>query len=67
MAAAAPWIDGAQPVVLAATHLAALAALLRWTARLDSGDPAAVAVFYQRVWKLFFAEYVLVPAACLLG
>ena len=35
--------------------------------RLDLGDRAAITRFYMRVWLLFFAEYVIVATAYLLG
>jgi homogentisate phytyltransferase/homogentisate geranylgeranyltransferase len=60
-------IDEAQPVVLAAGHLAALALLLAWSRGVDPADPAGFTRFYMRVWKLFFCEYALVAAACLAG
>jgi homogentisate phytyltransferase/homogentisate geranylgeranyltransferase len=60
-------VDDAQPVVLAATHLAALALLWAWALELDHTDRAAFTRFYMRVWLLFFCEYVAVPVAVLLG
>jgi homogentisate phytyltransferase / homogentisate geranylgeranyltransferase len=60
-------LDGANGPLLAGAHLLALAALWVWAARVDPGDREAVTVFYQRVWKLFFLEYVIVAAAYLLG
>ncbi len=60
-------LDGVQPVVLAASHLAALALLLRWAHGVDPDDRAAFTGFYLRVWGLFFLEYLIVPAAVLLG
>ena len=60
-------LPGCQPVVLAATHLAALALMWRWSAAADPADPAGFTRFYMRVWKLFFLEYALLPLACLLG
>jgi hypothetical protein len=33
----------------------------------DPADPIAFAGFYQRVWQLFFAEYLVVTAAYLIG
>jgi homogentisate phytyltransferase / homogentisate geranylgeranyltransferase len=56
-----------QPVVLAVSHLAALAVLWRMRAATDPSDPASFTRFYMGVWKLFFLEYALVPLACLLG
>jgi homogentisate phytyltransferase/homogentisate geranylgeranyltransferase len=60
-------IDTAQPVVLAAGHLAALVVLLAWARGVDPADPADFTRFYMRVWKLFFLEYALVALACLAG
>jgi len=59
--------DGAQRGVLVATHLGALALLGIWALRTDPGDPARFTTFYMRVWVLFFGEYIIVPAAVLLG
>jgi homogentisate phytyltransferase/homogentisate geranylgeranyltransferase len=68
MAVAGPLLlDSLQPVVLAATHLAALALLWRMSAATDPLDPASFTTFYMRVWKLFFLEYALVPLAAVLG
>jgi len=68
MAVAGPLLlDGVQPVVLAATHLAAFALLLSWARRVDPHDRVAFTGFYLRVWGLFFLEYLVVPAAVLLG
>jgi homogentisate phytyltransferase / homogentisate geranylgeranyltransferase len=58
-------VDDAQPVVLAAGHLAALALLWRWARATDPADPARFTRFYMRVWLLLFAEYALVAAAVL--
>jgi homogentisate phytyltransferase / homogentisate geranylgeranyltransferase len=58
-------IPEAQPVVLAAGQLAALALLLGWARGADPDDPAVFTRFYMRVWKLFFLEYALVALACL--
>jgi homogentisate phytyltransferase / homogentisate geranylgeranyltransferase len=64
MAVAGPLLlHGASPALLAAGNVAGLAALWGWALRLHPADPRAVAVFYQRVWLLFFAEYALVAAA----
>ena len=60
-------IPEAQPVVLAAGHLAALGVLLAWARAADPADPAVFTRFYMRVWKLFFLEYGLVALACLAG
>jgi homogentisate phytyltransferase/homogentisate geranylgeranyltransferase len=60
-------LDDVAPGLLAGTHLAALALLWWWARDADVGDRDAFTRFYMRVWKLFFLEYVLVPAAVLLG
>jgi homogentisate phytyltransferase/homogentisate geranylgeranyltransferase len=57
-------VDGAQPVVLSATHLAALALLWAAARGVDSSDRARFTEFYLRVWQLFFLEYVIVPVSC---
>jgi homogentisate phytyltransferase/homogentisate geranylgeranyltransferase len=62
-----PLLPDANPVVLVAGHLGALALLLWWARRADPADPRAFTAFYMRVWVLFFLEYALVPAAVLLG
>jgi len=56
-------VDDAHPVVLAVGHLAALAVLLIWARRAFDDFTG----FYMRVWGLFFCEYLVVPAAVLLG
>jgi homogentisate phytyltransferase/homogentisate geranylgeranyltransferase len=60
-------LDGASPAVLVAGHLVGLATLWRWALRVDPADPVAFADFYQRVWQLFFCEYLLVPLAYVVG
>jgi homogentisate phytyltransferase/homogentisate geranylgeranyltransferase len=60
-------IPEADPFVLAAGHLAALALLLWWARGADPEDPGVFTRFYMRVWKLFFLEYALVALACLAG
>jgi homogentisate phytyltransferase / homogentisate geranylgeranyltransferase len=68
MAVAGPLLlDGADPLVLVVGHLLGVAALWRWALRVDPSDPVAFAGFYQRVWQLFFCEYLVVTAAYVLG
>jgi homogentisate phytyltransferase / homogentisate geranylgeranyltransferase len=68
MAVAGPLLlDGADPLVLIAGHVLGIAALWRWAVKVDPSDPVAFAGFYQRVWQLFFCEYVIVTTAYLLG
>ena len=68
MAVAGPLLlDGADPLVLIVGHVLGIAALWRWAVKVDPSDPVAFAGFYQRVWQLFFCEYLLVPLAYLVG
>jgi homogentisate phytyltransferase / homogentisate geranylgeranyltransferase len=68
MAVAGPLLlDGADPLVLIAGQVLGIAALWRWAVKVDPSDPVAFAGFYQRVWQLFFCEYVIVTTAYLLG
>jgi homogentisate phytyltransferase/homogentisate geranylgeranyltransferase len=68
MAIAGPLLlHEANPIALVAGHLLGVAALWRWALRVDPTDPVAFAGFYQRVWQLFFAEYLLVTAAYVVG
>lgn len=52
-----------QGLVLAAFQTGAVAWLWAGARHLDPRDTAGVTRFYQGVWKLFFAEYVVVPLA----
>jgi homogentisate phytyltransferase/homogentisate geranylgeranyltransferase len=64
MAVAGPLVlDDCNPLVLAVTHLGALAVLLRMAVRTDTRDPAAFTRFYMGIWKLFFLEYAFVALA----
>jgi homogentisate phytyltransferase/homogentisate geranylgeranyltransferase len=54
-------------VFLAVTHLVALSLMWFWSAKVDLEDKMEIALFYQFIWKLFFLEYIIFPAACLLG
>jgi homogentisate phytyltransferase/homogentisate geranylgeranyltransferase len=68
MAVAGPLlVSDASPWLLAVGHLACLAVLLALAARVDPGDPPGFTRFYMRVWALFFVEYLLVPAAVVVG
>ena len=60
-------IDGADPALLVAGHLAALAALWIAARGADPADPKKFTRFYLRVWLLFFLEYAIVPVSCLAG
>jgi homogentisate phytyltransferase/homogentisate geranylgeranyltransferase len=57
-------LESCQPLVLAVTHLGALAALLAMCRATGPGDFTR---FYMGVWRLFFLEYALVPLAVVLN
>ncbi len=61
------WLDDVQVAFLVLSHLAALALLWWWAREADVTHPPSFTRFYMRVWKLFFLEYLLVPAAVLLA
>lgn len=70
--ALAIFIPGVNPLVLISTHGILLISLwyVSFQVSLD-GDPApgrgmSYAQFYQFIWKLFFIEYLVFPAACLM-
>ena len=68
MAVAGPLlVDDANGPLLAITHVAAAVLLVTWARRLDLDDRTAFTAFYQRVWRLFFAEYVVMAIAVLIG
>lgn len=48
------------------THLAALTLMWFRSFSVDLEDKAAISGFYQFIWKLFFLEYLIFPAACIL-
>lgn len=55
------------PVWLVSSHLLVLIVLWWRSLRVDLHNKAEIARFYQFVWKLFFLEYLLFPAVCLLS
>ncbi len=52
---------------MALTHVVALGLMWFWSIKVDLEDKMQVAQFYQLIWKLFFLEYIIFPAACWLG
>jgi len=61
------WLHSVNPVFVGITHLVALG-LMWWRSQsVDLQDKSAIAQFYQFIWKLFFLEYLIFPAACLLA
>ncbi len=67
MALAGGWLSEVNSVFLVITHLVALGLMWYWSLQVDFQDKSATAHFYQLIWKLFFLEYLIFPAACLLA
>ncbi len=67
MALAGGWLSEVNSVFLVITHLVALGLMWYWSLQVDLQDKSATARFYQFIWKLFFLEYLIFPAACLLA
>lgn len=67
MALAGLGLESVNSTFLVSTHLLLLVLMWWRSLGLDLQDNTAIAQFYQFVWKLFFLEYLIFPAACLLG
>lgn len=52
---------------LITSHLLALSFLWLRSYKIDLQNKHEIARFYQFIWKLFFLEYLIFPAACLLS
>jgi len=61
------WLPSVNQVFLVITHLVALSLMWYWSLYVDLQDKSAITSFYQFIWKLFFFEYLIFPAACLLA
>lgn len=61
------WLSGVNTGFLVSTHLGLLGLLWWRSFQVDLQDLRAITSFYQFIWKLFFLEYLIFPAACLLG
>jgi homogentisate phytyltransferase / homogentisate geranylgeranyltransferase len=59
------WLSSVNSVFLGLTHTVALVLMWWQSLQVDFQDKAAIAGFYQFIWKLFFFEYLIFPAACL--
>lgn len=61
------WLSSSvNSLFLSITHLGLLG-VMWWRSRsVDLQDKIAIAQFYQFIWKLFFLEYLIFPAACFL-
>jgi homogentisate phytyltransferase/homogentisate geranylgeranyltransferase len=66
MILAGNWITGSQPEFLVISHLLLVIGMWWRSWLVDLSDRVAIARFYQFVWKLFFLEYLIFSAACLL-
>lgn len=65
--AAILYLASVNQVFLIGSHLIMLV-LMWWRSRnVDLHDRSAISQFYQFIWKLFFLEYLIFPAACLLN
>jgi homogentisate phytyltransferase / homogentisate geranylgeranyltransferase len=65
MVALSPGLTAVNRPFLIMSQLSLLG-LLWWRSRsVDLQDQRAIAQFYQFIWKLFFAEYLVFPLACL--
>jgi homogentisate phytyltransferase/homogentisate geranylgeranyltransferase len=60
-------VEGADPILLSVTHLAALALMFAAARGVDPSDRAGFTQLYLRVWQLFFLEYLIVPLCCVAG
>ena len=69
------WLPSVNPAFLVITHLVALGLMWWRSFKVDLQDKSAIATptpeaytqFYQFIWKLFFLEYLIFPAACLIS
>lgn len=61
------WLPQVNSVFLVITHLVLLGLMWWYSLKVDLEDQVAIASFYQFIWKLFFLEYLIFPAACLLA
>jgi homogentisate phytyltransferase/homogentisate geranylgeranyltransferase len=60
------WLPSVNSTFLVITHLVALGLMWWQSLQVDFQDKSAITQFYQFIWKLFFLEYLIFPAACLL-
>lgn len=66
MVVAGVWLQEVNSVFLVSTHLLLLGLMWWRSLKVDLQDKSAISSFYQFIWKLFFLEYLIFPAACLL-
>ena len=60
------WLNEINIVLFVSSHLILLGLLWWRSQNVDLEQKSAIADFYQFIWKLFFLEYLLFPAACFL-
>ncbi|MGF1540879.1 MAG: homogentisate phytyltransferase [Pleurocapsa sp.] len=60
------WLNSTNLVLFIGCHLILLGLLWWRSQNVDLEQKSAIALFYQFIWKLFFLEYLLFPAACFL-
>ena len=60
------WLSSLNVVLFVGYHLILLGCLWWRSQDVDLSQKSAIASFYQFIWKLFFLEYLLFPAACFL-
>ncbi len=63
--ALSPWLTTVNTPLLIISHLSLLGLMWGRSRSVDLQDQRAIAQFYQFIWKLFFAEYLVFPLACL--
>jgi homogentisate phytyltransferase/homogentisate geranylgeranyltransferase len=60
-------LPGVNPIFVAIAHITALIILWWRSLSVDLENQAAIAAYYQFIWKFFFLEYLLFPVACFLA
>ena len=60
------WLNSINLTIFVSCHLILLGLLWWRSQNVDLEQKNAIADFYQFIWKLFFLEYLLFPAACFL-
>lgn len=61
------WLNALNVSFFVTSHLILLGLLWWRSLDVDLEQKSAIADFYQFIWKLFFAEYLLFPLACLMA
>jgi len=66
MIVASTFLPNVNALFLITTQALALISFWVLSSRVDLREKQSIAQFYQFIWKLFFLEYLVFPAACLL-